>query len=120
MSRLPGAIASLGTGTYSVSRSSVGTLTNGVVVPDPSPTTLSIEAAIQPASGRQLQRLPEGKRNSESIGIWTTTALRTADVAAGVEADVVTYKGAQYQVENVRDWMDSGGFYECVALRVGR
>lgn len=64
------------------------------------PSSSTIQAVIQPASGAALQDLPEGIR-AEVLQIgWTRSA-----VALG---DEITYSGTEYRVLHVRDWSQYG------------
>jgi len=58
-----------------------GTYVNGLYVPG-SATSLTIEASIQPASGRHISALPEGQRAEETRIVWTKTRLRTREDGA--------------------------------------
>jgi hypothetical protein len=81
------------------------------------PSTLSISASVQPLSGRDLQRLPEGMRAAERLKLYTTTPL-----AAIGAPDVVTIDGDDYEVEHVERWTGFGAgadYYKIVARKVG-
>lgn len=103
--------------TLTVTRGASGTYTAGRLTPGET-TTLTIAANVQPASGRDLLRLPEGLRTRETIAIWTAAELRTADEDAGTPADRVAYGGATYQVENVEGWGVLGGYRKAIAAKV--
>ena len=66
--------------------------------------------AVVPASPTAMLRLPEGRRSDRAIEVYTETDLVVADVTNGTRADVVTYEGRDYEVLDVRDWNDEGGF----------
>jgi hypothetical protein len=82
------------------------------------PTELTIYAMIQPASGRDLLRLPEGLRSGEVIAIWTETELRLENEAEQLRPDEVGYKGQSYQVESIENWSDAGNYYKALARRI--
>lgn len=84
---LNGAIASLATGTYQVTRTAAGTRDHGRHMPG-AVTTFAIVAGIDPMTGRALQDLPEGQRGDEAIKVYTTTRLRTR---AEGEPDRIAY-----------------------------
>lgn len=67
-------VASFTTGTYTVTRRVAATYTAGIATPGAT-STFTIVAAVVPASGRDLLRLPEGRRSTETKTIY---------VAAGV------------------------------------
>jgi hypothetical protein len=112
-----GAIRALKTGTYTVTRRTQVAPVLGRAQA-PTTTTLSVDACIQPATGKQLQRLPEGLRHAEVIAIWTETELKTAAQGTTQLPDLISYKSASYQVQDVKDYSDSGGFYEALAIKV--
>lgn len=103
------------TGVYAVRRKQKGGYIDGVAI-ESLPTALAIVASIQPADGKALQRLPDGLRTREVVTVWTSTPLLTeTDTYA---PDQVEYKGAWYQIEHVRDFSDSGNFFEATAVKV--
>jgi hypothetical protein len=117
---LSGAIADLATGNYQLARVTAGSWSQTTGEYTAGATTLStIEAVIVPASGRQLQRLPEAQRSTEAIAIYTATALRTAE-ASGAPGDRVTYGGRVFEVQSVKPWNEAGGFCEAIAVRCGQ
>jgi hypothetical protein len=127
-----GSIASLATGTYTVTRTAAGDFGGGFPIslggglasnedgryrPGTS-STFTISASVQPARGRDLLRLPEGQRTREVIAIFTATALQTAAAPGGATADAITFQGSQYEVQTVEYWFQAGGFYKALALKV--
>lgn len=82
-------------------------------------STFTIAGVIAPASGRQIERLPEGQRDKETIAIYTPTELRTAS-AGGAPADRITWGGRVYEVLSVKPWSEAGGFVEALAIKVGQ
>lgn len=108
-------IASLASGTYTVTRTVAGTRTVGRYTPGAA-TTLEIVASIQPATGRQLRDLPEGQRGDETVAIFTVTPLLTRSPTT--EPDVVTYRGEPWTVVTSKLWESFGdSHYECMAQR---
>lgn len=73
---LNGAIVSLQSATYTVTRTAAGARVNGRSTPG-AVTTFTIVAGIETVTGRELQDLPEGQRGDEVIKIFTATRLRT-------------------------------------------
>lgn len=113
---LSGTIKRLKTGSYVVTRRTPQARVNGVAQ-SPLDTKINIVANIQPASGRDLQRLPEGMRQSETIVIFCETELHV--VKSGRLPDLIAYNGKSYEVSSVEPWADSGNFHECLAVKVG-
>lgn len=66
----------------------------------------TIRAAIQPASGRQLEDLPDGIRNEARWLVWSRTELRLEDK--------ITHAGATYKIIHLWPRAD-GGFWRAAA-----
>jgi hypothetical protein len=104
-------IAAFSTGTYSVTRRAAGSLSLGSYVPGAT-TTFSIDASIQPVSGRDVKAAPEGRRVEELRVVYTLTELLAMQPGAHGIGDVVTYKGETWEVIKSEQWPDlSGGEY---------
>lgn len=117
MSDMSDTIERLGDGaTYTVTRYKARGTTDGEADKLRIETTLTITAAIQPASGRDLLRLEEGLRLSEVIVIWASTALRVLD--GPKPPDTLVYQDETYQLEAIERWQEAGNFYEALARRV--
>lgn len=115
---LSDAVLGFATGTYDVARANPGTYdVNGLVVNDPAPTTVQVQAMIVPLVGsKQLQRLPEGLRSRDAIEVFSVDALQVS--APEQRPDVITYNGRQYQVDVVDDWTAAGNFFHALATRI--
>lgn len=59
---------------------------------------------VQPATARELERLPEGERDKETLTIYTRQPLRVGSVADGTATDRVLYGGTTYFVAAVETW----------------
>lgn len=75
-------------------------------------------ASKQPASGEDLQALPEGRRAGSVYALFTDTALRTADPENQVNADRVPIDGRDYEVLHVEPWQN--GVLSHYKILVGR
>lgn len=75
-------------------------------------TAFTLQASATQASGRDLQRLPEGRRTTGGIRLITTTELRVGDR--------VTWQGSDYEVGAVANWSAVGGFWDAIASQVER
>ena len=75
----------------------------GKFVPSKS-TNLKIKATIEPMNAQTLLLLPEGERVKESIRIYTDVELFTVDSLKTKRADVVCYRGREYEVQMVKHW----------------
>ncbi len=115
---MSGTVLAFKTGTYDVTRAAPGTYnTGGIVVADPSPSVVPVDAMIVPLlGGPQLMRLEEGLRSRDAIEVFTAVALQAS--APEQCPDVITYNGRQFQVEVVDDWTAAGNFYHALATRV--
>ena len=77
----------------------------------PDLTTTSATGNVQPLSGKELDRLPEGLKLRESILIISTNQMNPDDI--------ITYAGKTYKVTPLENWTGhlSIGRYEAVAVR---
>ena len=77
-----------------------------------------ISASVQPLSGSMVKLLPEHRRNSESIVIFSEERLFTSDEKNQIAADIIKYDGKRFEIFKVSKW---AGFtdiphYESVAI----
>lgn len=102
------------------------TITHRVEVPrvlgrtqPPTTATVSALASVQPTSGKDLQRLPEGRNTQDLISVWTLAELLLGDVGAGILPDLITYAGGTSEVEHVEPWTNHLGvtYYFGIARR---
>lgn len=107
----------LASGCYRVSRPGTTSILNGRRI-GPTFTTFDITASAQPASGRSIERLPEGLRSNEAMDVFTETELRQARPEAGVEGDRIAIDGAVFEVQVVRRWDKLGNFFRATVTRV--
>lgn len=107
-------IALTSTGAYQVTRPGLATFIDGVRVPA-TPTVFGITACVQPWSGRDFGRLPDGFRDAEKLALWTTTELLTAGPTT--EPDLVNVNGLPHQVAMVKRWSEMGNFFAVTLVR---
>lgn len=103
-------------GLYTVTRRQAGTVLRGIVQAT-TDATFTITASIQPASGKDLLRLPEGRRSDETRTLFTATQLYVGDQGDDYECDLVSVDGQLYEVSHVEDWLQWAGlapFYRCL------
>jgi hypothetical protein len=85
------------------------------------PVDTNFKGTAQPASGRVIELLPEGKRNTETISVYAPIALDfiTADPELKRSGDIIIWQGRQYEVLTARKW-DAGilPHWELAATRV--
>ena len=114
---LVGLINSFATGTYSVLRRTSGGFTRGVANPTVD-VTISIRASVQPATGKDLLRLPELRRSNETRVVFTTTQLMVGDQADPNEADIIMIDGERWEIQHCETWVHSSADivgYHCIA-----
>lgn len=111
----PDMIASFG-GTYTVHRRAAGTFSGGIAVPGAT-STLSVLACFWPASGRDLERLPELRYSTEVRMGVCDTALLVGGQGSANEADLVTIDGVLWEVQSVGSWMNAPAFYSVAVQR---
>ncbi len=99
-----------------VTRSAASTYTGGRL-DTPTTAALSISASVQPLTGRDLKRLPEGSRVSDALVLFTTTELKTS--GAGQSPDLIAIGGESYEVQNVEAWGNVGSFWKAIVLKTG-
>ncbi len=114
---LSSVIGSFLTGQYVVTRQAPAKGYTAGRLDAPDTSTFTIDACVQPAGGRDLQRLPEGMRVMEIKAIFTATELKTA--GSGQDPDLVTIDGEDYEVQKVERWAELGSYWKALALKVG-
>lgn len=102
---LNGVIESFATGTYTLTRGTSGVYTDGRYV-SAAPSTTTVEACVQPVSGRKLLPLLEGRRTDEVRVVFTQSEL--FPVTPSQRADQLTIDGEQWEVFNVERWQHWG------------
>lgn len=111
---LSGVVTSLASGTYTVKRRGPTTVGSDGRADTAASSTFSVTASVQPMSGRELQRLPEGLRVAERRNFFTTTALQVT-----AAPDVVSIDGEDWEVESVQAWGTLGAYFLAVVAKVG-
>ena len=100
----------IGGDTYTVTRKAAGSYVDGEWVSG-ADSTFEIFASVQPMSGDEMQRESEGLRATHGVKIYARldVILRTVEDAGagatpGLEADVITYEGRDYQIQRILPW----------------
>lgn len=83
-----------------------------------STTTSDIVASVQSPTAAQLMQLPEGQRVEDSITVYTSTLIQTAQTPAGAKADRLIYRGKTYEVQKLFDWSPNGNFFAAICTLV--
>ena len=115
---LDGVIDSLDTGTIEVERQRPVAYVQGNAV-QPAPTIFTVERVnVQPATPRDLLRLPENDRSRETIIIFTAERLEVSSTKTGRRGDVVRWSDRRYEVTRREDWAPQSGHFRCWAQKV--
>ncbi len=116
---LADAIASLGATAYTVRARTANAVDSlGRAVP-PTVTTGTITGLLQPMTGAEVARLPEGLHQKELRAFWTTGNLGTPDSDAGTVGDhIVGPNGTEWEAVLTEGWNALGGFTRYVLSRV--
>ena len=71
---------------------------------------------IQPVTGDDLDRLPEGDRGKQAITVWAKVPITTGDETH--LPDEVEWRGTRYMATGpLRNWGDWGeGFYRAICI----
>ena len=117
MDDLSDVVDAFATGTYQVTRYSPSSYgTDGRLQPS-AVSTFYVDASVQPATGRDLQRLPEGTRTTETLAVFSSTELKVQSPAQA--PDVITVGAFSYEVKSAEQWGDVGAYWKCLAQKLG-
>jgi hypothetical protein len=106
-------------GTFVVTRRAAPTYVNGILVAGAT-STFSIVARPRPSTGKDMERLPEGRRSQETRVFETTARLLTADQGGANNADLITTADGVFEIQHVEEWPVSvadTAFYTVIAQR---
>lgn len=82
-------------------------------------SVVSVQAAVQPMSPKDVALLAEGEETTEAIVIFTREPLVASDIQAQVQSDEVEWSGRRYKVLKVEDWTSQAGYAKAIAMRIG-
>ena len=115
---LDAGLALLATGVYTVTRPAASTYSSGVEVPDASPTTFQVQAVVNPVTGIELFRLPEGRRTTDFREVFVSVALNSESDANS--ADLVSIDGINFEVDRSERWNSLANTWRCIVQRSAR
>jgi len=69
-------------------------------------STLTIQASVQPAGERDVQLLPEGRRDAGAFRLFTDAVLQVAQEGTGKNNDVAVLEGAEYEIMAEMPWQN--------------
>jgi hypothetical protein len=82
-------------------------------------TSSTIYGSIQPLDPKEMQLLPEGRRESESFRIYTDTKLLPASDASKKNADLLTIGAVDYEVLSCATWQNNViNHYKAIVVKV--
>lgn len=67
----------------------------------------NISASVQPLTGREMEMLPEARRDSQSYKLYSDTQLLTADTSQTKNADIVTIDNEKFEVFSDEPWQNN-------------
>lgn len=103
---------------YTVKRLAAGSYTNGIYA-DGSASTFTIYASVQPLKGLEIMLLPENRRLSQAVKIFTSTLLNITSTA---NPDQILYNGNYFEVVSAEPWQCENKLvdhYRCIAWILG-
>lgn len=102
--------------TFTIKRLTPGAYVNGFWV-EGSSSTFNILATVQPVSGLEMQSLPEGRRESQAVKIYTSTQLRTIEDSKN--PDILLAFGYEFEIATVEPWQSNLiNHYKCIAYKL--
>ena len=104
--------------TLEVKRFAAGSWSGGRYTPG-ADSSLNIEASVQPLRGKEIQLLPEARRESQAYKLYSDTQLLTTDTSGSKKADQVKIGGVFHEVLIVEDWQNTIiDHYKIVVVRM--
>jgi hypothetical protein len=79
------------------------------------PSSLTIWATVQPLKGMDLQLVPEGRRNSQAVKVYTKTQLQIGQ--GTTNADILNAFGLHFEIITVEPWQSHViDHYKCIGV----
>lgn len=101
---------------YTVKRKNGGGYTDGIWQ-EATEHSFVISASLQPVSGPEMESLPEGRRESQVIKIYTSSKLQTVTDA---NPDVLEASGMRFEIVSVAPYQSNVlNHYKCIAVKIG-
>lgn len=90
-----------------------------------SPTIISATASVQPLEGKDVQLIPEGRRDRESYTMFTSTQILGITTQNPDQVTVLKgpFTGLVFEVISIEDWQNNSNFtivnhYKYIAMRL--
>jgi hypothetical protein len=105
-------------------RHAPGEYVNGIWHEDGQETDTTIRGSMQPLNGNErMDLLPEGRRNCDSVKIFTDVQARPARQDDGQNADIILApSGREYEVISCEPWTLSGtalSHFRIIGMKLG-
>lgn len=108
---LSGVVLQLSSHTVTVRRFATDTYDANGYANTRASSTFSAKASVQPLSGRELERLPDGINATEFISVWSNKKLQLRDR--------ITVPGrGDFEVQHLDQWVDSGNYTKVIARQL--
>ena len=106
-------------GGVTIRRGSAGTSYRGRHTKGSTSDTTGVVASVQPITGKELERLPEGIRSKRPAKLYSETELKMVDVGAGTPADQIIWDSETWEVSRLEPhtW---GTYYKAIIVKVGQ
>jgi hypothetical protein len=83
------------------------------------PCVSEITGSVQQLRAHELNQLPEGRRNSEALKVYSVDNLEPGFIEELKNADEFEFKGVRYEVHSVEDWTDTDlPHFKMVGIRI--
>jgi hypothetical protein len=75
-----------------------------------SSVTTTFNASVQPITGLDLQRMPQGFQDKYLVSVWSKTQLFLRDQ--------LVINGDKFEVQHTDDWQGNGTYHKVIAQRL--
>lgn len=111
---LPSVIDYFKTGSYTIKRRVKGSVVSGIYT-DGAETQFSVDASVQPITGRELKNLEEAQATMDDKVIYTRTELKCREPA--FEPDIIVIGGEEYEIYRVESHQVISSHFRAFATR---
>ncbi len=87
-------------------RKNTGSYVNGQWI-EGTETAIPITASVQPLTGEDVLLLPEGRRNSKSYALFTSTPIKTLNTNNTKNTDQIQIFGERFEIIKVEIWQNN-------------
>lgn len=79
---------------------SAGSYVQGIFTPG-TRSVITIQASVQPMSGKDMVTAPEGRRIDDMIKVYADVELKQADTGTNQQPDLIVWRGYAYEVVSI-------------------